>query len=72
MFNHYSEAITKQQEVNKMLNGKEIKCIKDMVLTGTPERPVYSGGNVTFHNPVASAVEMKENHPESSWGNRLC
>lgn len=51
-----------------MLNGKEIKCIKDMVLTGTQDRPVYSGGTVTFHNPVASAAEMKEDHPESSWG----
>ncbi|WP_343528699.1 hypothetical protein, partial [Klebsiella variicola] len=43
-----------------MLNGKEIKCIKDMVLTGTPERPVYSGGNVTFHNPVAREGANKQ------------
>ena len=59
MFNHYSEAITKQQEVNKMLNGKENKYIqiKGMVLTGTPECPVYSGGTVTAY------------HPERSWGN---
>lgn len=48
-----------------MLNGKEIKCIKGMVLTGTPERPVYSGGN----NPVTDAVKVKEGHPEQSWGN---
>ncbi|HBW2749353.1 hypothetical protein [Klebsiella variicola] len=52
-----------------MLNGKEIKCIKDMVLTGTPERPVYSGGSVTFRNPVTDAVKVKEGHPEQSWGN---
>ncbi|HCI6032386.1 TPA: hypothetical protein NPN71_004205 [Klebsiella quasipneumoniae subsp. quasipneumoniae] len=52
-----------------MLNGKEIKCIKGMVLTGTPERPVYSGGSVTFHNPVTDAVKVKEGHPEQSWGN---
>ncbi|HHU4114133.1 TPA: hypothetical protein ACUB6X_002693 [Klebsiella pneumoniae] len=52
-----------------MLNGKEIKCIKGMVLTGTPERPVYSGGSVTFRNPDTDAVKVKENHPEQSWGN---
>ncbi|HGW4305861.1 TPA: hypothetical protein ACNIEN_001956 [Klebsiella pneumoniae] len=54
-----------------MLNGKEIKCIKvkDMVLTGTTEHPVYSGGSVTFRNPVTDAVKVKEKHPESSWGN---
>ncbi|HCI6743164.1 TPA: hypothetical protein NPP67_004228 [Klebsiella variicola subsp. variicola] len=52
-----------------MLNGKEIKCIKDMVLTVTPERPVYSGGSVTFHNPVTDAVKVEESHPEQSWGN---
>ncbi|MFQ1432461.1 hypothetical protein ACJWRY_01830 [Klebsiella pneumoniae] len=52
-----------------MLNGKEIKCIKGMVLTGTPEHSVYSGGSVTFHNPVTDAVKVKESHPEQSWGN---
>lgn len=35
-----------------MLNGKEIKSVKDMVITATPERIVYSGGSVTLHNPV--------------------
>ena len=52
-----------------MLNGKEIKCIKGMVLTGTPERPVYSGGTVTDYHPEAYNVEVKEHHPEQSWGN---
>ncbi|HBS6291121.1 TPA: hypothetical protein MDS46_003373 [Klebsiella pneumoniae] len=54
-----------------MLNGKENKCIKvkDMVLTGTMEHPVYSGGSVTFRNPVTHAVKVKEKHPESSWDN---
>lgn len=40
-----------------------------MVLTVTPERPVYSGGSVTFHNPVTDAVKVEESHPEQSWGN---
>lgn len=57
------------QKVNKMLNGKEIKSVKDMDLTGTPEWPVYSGGTVTFHTPVADVGALKENHPELSWGN---
>lgn len=54
-----------------MLNVKENKCIKvkDMVLTGTMEHPVYSGGSVTFRNPVTHAVKVKEGHPEQSWGN---
>lgn len=33
-----------------MLNGKEIKSIKNMVITVTPERTVYSGGSVIFNN----------------------
>lgn len=54
-----------------MLNVKENKCIevKGMVLTGTPERPVYSGGTVTAYHPVAYGVEVKETHSERSWDN---
>ena len=54
-----------------MLNGKENKYIqiKGMVLTGTPERPVYSGGTVTAYNPETYGMKVKANHPESSWGN---
>ncbi|EMB5965476.1 hypothetical protein [Klebsiella pneumoniae] len=54
-----------------MLNGKENKYIqiKGMVLTGTPECPMYSGGTVTAYHPEAYSVEVKENHPERSWGN---
>lgn len=43
-----------------MLNGKEIKCVKDMVLTGTPEFPVYSGGSVTFHNTVQDDRKLQD------------
>ena len=54
-----------------MLNVKENKCIKvkGMVLTGTPEHPVYSGGTVTAYNPETYGMKVKEDHPESSWGN---
>lgn len=70
MFNHYSEAITKRQEVVKCSTEKN-KCIKvkGMVLTGTPEHPVYSGGTVTAYNPETYGMKVKANHPESSWGN---
>ncbi|MDX7609234.1 hypothetical protein SJS41_28495 [Klebsiella quasipneumoniae] len=46
-----------------MLNVKENKYIeiKGMVLTGSPERPVYSGGTVTAYHPEAYGVEVKEN-----------
>ncbi len=40
-----------------------------MVLTGTPEHPVYSGGTVTAYNPETYGMKVKANHPESSWGN---
>ncbi|MDX7606270.1 hypothetical protein SJS41_12980 [Klebsiella quasipneumoniae] len=54
-----------------MLNVKENKCIKvkGMVLTGTPERPVYSGGAVTNYNPETCGMEVKEKYHEPSWSN---
>ncbi len=33
-----------------MLNGKEIKSIKGMVIAVTPRGAVFSGGSVTFNS----------------------
>lgn len=41
-----------------MLNGKEIKSIKNMIISGTKERPVYSGGIITLNNPVTFDKEV--------------
>lgn len=39
-----------------MPNGKDVKHIKDVVVTGDLEAPVYSGGSVNFHGHVKNTV----------------
>lgn len=50
----YKLRIYYTHKVNKMLNGKEIKSIKNMVITVTPWGAVFSGGSVTFNSRKAS------------------
>ncbi|HBT3219994.1 hypothetical protein [Klebsiella pneumoniae] len=46
------------EEGKKMLNGKDVKLMKDVAVTEGPEGPVYSGGRVTFHDHEKNKVTI--------------
>lgn len=44
-----------------MINAINIKLFKDVVITGTPERLVLSGGSITLHRDlVTDKAEVKQ------------